>query len=336
MVKIHHNFSLKNHNTFGIAAKAKFFVEIYSEQELRAVLQQNTAPIFLLGSGSNLLLRQDVEGLIIKNQIFGKKIIEETENEILLEVGGGENWHQFVLWTLENGWSGVENLSLIPGTVGASPIQNIGAYGVELKDVFEKLQAIDLQSLETQQFNKEDCQFGYRESVFKKELKGKYCITKVFFRLSKKPKISISYGAIQEVLTTKNIIDPTPKDVSNAVIQIRQSKLPDPAVLGNSGSFFKNPEIDKDQFLEVQKRFPTIVFYELPNGQVKVPAGWLIEQAGWKGKRIGDCGSHAKQALVLVNYGSATGAEIWDLAMNIQASVLKKFGILIAPEVNIW
>lgn len=336
MTKIQYNISLKPHNTFGIHAKASSFVQVYSTEELKTVLKENNAPIFLLGGGSNLLLRKDVEGLIIKNQIFGKRIIEEKEDKVLVEIGGGENWHEFVLWTLENGWSGVENLSLIPGTVGASPIQNIGAYGVELKDVFESLQAIDLQILESHNFSKEDCQFGYRDSIFKRDLKGKIFITKVNFWLSKKPNINIAYGAIRDVLNQKNITNPTPKDVSNAVIEIRQSKLPDPAKLGNSGSFFKNPEIDNEQFLAVQKRFPNIVFYPLENGQIKVPAGWLIEQAGWKGKRIGDCGSHAKQALVLVNYGDATGAEIWDLAMKIQASVLKKFGIKITPEVNIW
>ncbi|MFT4761041.1 MAG: UDP-N-acetylmuramate dehydrogenase [Paraglaciecola sp.] len=335
-MKVKHNISLRKHNTFGINTKAKAFVEVFSEQELIEVLKQNTEPIFLLGGGSNLLLRKDVEGLIIKNQIFGKKIIEEDDNSVVIEIGGGENWHEFVLWTLENGWSGLENLSLIPGTVGASPIQNIGAYGVELKDTFEKLQAIDLQSFEICKFNKSDCQFGYRDSIFKRKLKGKICITKVYFRLSKTPEISVSYGAIQEVLNQKNITQPTPKDVSNAVVEIRQSKLPDPAKLGNSGSFFKNPEIEKEQFLKVQKRFPNIVFYPLENGQIKVPAGWLIEQVGWKGKRIGDCGSHTKQALVLVNYGKATGAEIWDLAMQIQASVFEKFGIKITPEVNIW
>lgn len=336
MTKISHNVSLKTHNTFGINAKAQSFIEVFSVDELTAVLHENNEPIFILGGGSNLLLRKDVEGLIIKNQIFGKRIIEETDNHVLVEIGGGENWHEFVLWTLKNGWSGVENLSLIPGTVGASPIQNIGAYGVELKDVFESLQALDLQILEAVIFSKEDCKFGYRDSIFKRDLKGKMFITKVNFQLSKKHKTNIAYGAIQEVLNQKNIQNPTPKDVSNAVIEIRQSKLPDPAKLGNSGSFFKNPEIEKEQFLEVQKRFPNIVSYPLENGQIKVPAGWLIEQAGWKGKRIGDCGSHAKQALVLVNYGAATGAEIWGLAMSIQASVFKKFGIKITPEVNIW
>jgi len=336
MTKISHNVSLKKHNTFGINASAESFVEVFSTDELKAVLKENSDPIFILGGGSNLLLRKDVEGLIIKNQIFGKKIIKETEDNVLIEIGGGENWHEFVLYTLKNGWSGVENLSLIPGTVGASPIQNIGAYGVELKDVFESLQAIDLQTLEEVNFSKKECKFGYRDSIFKRDLKGKMFITKVTFQLSKKPVINIAYGAIQEILNQKNISNPTSKDVSNAVIEIRQSKLPDPAKLGNSGSFFKNPEIAKEQFLKVQKRFPNIVFYPLENGQIKVPAGWLIEQAGWKGKRIGDCGSHAKQALVLVNYGEATGAEIWELAMKIQASVFEKFDINITPEVNIW
>jgi len=335
-MQIHSNFSLKNHNTFGIAAKAKAFVEIHSEEELRIVLKETELPLFLLGGGSNLLLKNNIEGLVIQNKILGKRIIEENENEVIVEIGGGENWHQFVLWTLKNGWSGIENLSLIPGTVGASPIQNIGAYGVELEQVFEKLECIDLQKFTKKIFTKKECQFGYRDSIFKRDLKGKVFISKVWFRLSKTPKINTNYGAIQAILEEWKITNPTPKDVSNAVIHIRQSKLPDPAKLGNSGSFFKNPEIEKSHFETVQKKFPTIVFYPLENGKIKVPAGWLIEQAGWKGKRIGDAGSHKKQALVLVNYGEATGADIWALAEQIQAAVFDKFGIKIHPEVNIW
>ena len=328
--------SLKNHNTFGIDVQAKYYVEVFSETDLKNALLNNKEPIFLLGGGSNLLLRRDVEGLIIKNRIFGKRVVAEDDYEVLVEVGGGENWHEIVLWTLDNGWSGLENLSLIPGTIGASPIQNIGAYGVELKDVFHQLSAIDLYSLENIMFHHSDCQFGYRDSIFKRELKGKIAITKVYFRLSKIPNIQIDYGDIQAVLKDKKISHPTPKDVSNAVIQIRQSKLPDPAELGNSGSFFKNPEIEKTHFLILQKKFPDIAFYPLPNGQIKIPAGWLIEHSGWKGKRIGNCGSHARQALVLVNYGGATGDEIWNLALQIKESIQLKFGIEITPEVNIW
>lgn len=336
-MQIEYNVSLKDYNTFGLEAKAAAFVEVHSVEELQEALRENQGklPIFILGGGSNLLLTQDVPFLVIKNAIKGITIVEEAETDLVLAVGGGENWHQLVMKTLDNGLSGLENLSLIPGTVGAAPIQNIGAYGVELKDVFEKLEAVELATGNLQTFDAAACKFGYRDSVFKQELKGKFCITTVFLRLSKKPLINTNYGAIREVLKERHIEQPTSRDVSDAVIFIRQSKLPDPAKLGNSGSFFQNPEIERSQFERLQQQFPNIIHYDLPDGRVKIPAGWLIEQCGWKGKRVGNTGSHKDQSLVLVNYGGATGAEVWQLAQDIIASVKEKFGIELTPEVNV-
>ena len=336
MPTIHFNHSLQSYNTFGVDVKAKAFVEIDSVSTLEKVLADNTLPVMILGGGSNLLFTKDLEALVIRNNILGKNIVKETENFAIIEVGAGENWHQLVLWSLEKKLYGIENLSLIPGMVGAAPIQNIGAYGVELKDVFEKLEALNLGTKKIDVFTNEECEFAYRESVFKKALKGKYCIIKVFLKLSKKPEVNVSYGAIKETLSEMGVLNPSPKDVSEAVIKIRSSKLPDPEVLHNSGSFFKNPEIDRPTFESLQIKFPEIVFYELPNGQVKIPAGWLIEQCGWKGKRIGSVGCHAKQALVLVNYGGATGQELLDHAHKVIASVKEKFGIELTPEVNIY
>lgn len=331
------NISLQEYNTFGINAMAKSLVKIKSVEALQAVIRTTDAPYFVLGGGSNLLLTQDVSPIVIKNEIKGKAIVRDFKNCVYVAVGAGENWHQFVLWCLSKNLGGVENLSLIPGTVGASPIQNIGAYGVELKDVFHKLEAVNLKTGALEIFRKKDCLFGYRDSIFKRKLKGKYCITKVYFKLSKAPahRLKMAYGAIQNTLKEKQIKTPTIGDISAAVIAIRSRKLPDPQVLGNSGSFFKNPEISKRQFRVLQEKFPKIVFYELPNNKVKVPAGWLIEQCGWKGKRVGNTGAHAQQALVLVNYGGATGEEVKNLAYKIIDSVESKFGIKLHPEVNI-
>lgn len=328
--------SLLSFNTFGIDVSAKAFVEISHVEKLRTVLKKNALPVFILGGGSNILLTKDVDALVLKNNILGKTIVEETEDFAIIEVGAGENWHDLVLWSLEKGLSGIENLSLIPGLVGAAPIQNIGAYGVELKDVFVKLEAVGLATGTIKTFSKKACQFGYRDSVFKSDLKGKYCITKVFLQLSKKPKINVSYGAINDTLQEMGIDNPKPKDVSDVVIKIRSSKLPDPNILHNSGSFFKNPEIDLQTFQTLQKKFPSIVFYDLPNEMVKIPAGWLIEQCGWKGKQIGTVGCHAQQALVLINYGGATGKELLDHAKKVANSVKEKFGIDLTPEVNIY
>ena len=327
------NRSLQPFNTFGLDVKAENLLRFQSEKELITALKLPYQPIFLLGGGSNMLLTKDVKGIVLKNEIQGIRIVKKTKKSVLLAIGGGENWHRVVLWCIEKGYGGIENLSLIPGTVGAAPIQNIGAYGVELKDVFIKLEAIELATGKKEVFTKEDCKFGYRESIFKKKRKGAYCITKVYLRLTRKEHtFHTNYGAIQTILASN---EPSIKAISDAVIQIRSSKLPDPAVLGNSGSFFKNPEIGRAQFEKLQQQFPAIVFYDLPNGQVKIPAGWLIEQCGWKGKRVGNTGAHAKQALVLVNYGDATGKEVEALAYEILASVKEKYGIVLTPEVNI-
>ncbi len=304
----------------------------------QALAEAEHDEFLILGGGSNVLLSRDYPGLVIRNNIKGREIVAENEDEVLLKVYSGENWHELVIYCVDRNWGGIENLSLIPGTVGAAPMQNIGAYGVELEQVFHSLEALDLHSFELKAFNKHACAFGYRESVFKKQLKGRYFIYSVTLKLSKKPVINASYGDILALLESQGLNADTAgiKDVSEAVIQIRQSKLPDPKELGNSGSFFKNPVIKTDQFISLKKEFPEIKGYDQPeSGLVKVPAAWLIEQCGWKGKRIGNTGSHVKQALVLVNYGDAKGQEIWQLAMDIIQSVKLKFGIELEPEVNI-
>ncbi|MFK7979911.1 MAG: UDP-N-acetylmuramate dehydrogenase [Saprospiraceae bacterium] len=330
------NYSLKSYNTFGLDTKAASLLKVHTVADLKEGLKLPYASTFILGGGSNMLLTQDIAGLVIKNEIKGIEVVSKTTDTVTLSIGGGENWHQLVLWAIANNYGGIENLSLIPGTVGASPIQNIGAYGVELKDVFVKLEAINLATRRKKTFSKTACQFGYRDSVFKKTLKGQYFITKVFLQLTKKHhQLNMNYGAIKTELADKGIEHPTIKDVSDAVIAIRSSKLPDPVELGNSGSFFKNPEISRTHFEKLQQQFPNIVSYDLPNGKVKVPAGWLIEQDGWKGKKIGNTGAHAKQALVLVNYGNATGQEVKQLAYAIIASVKEKFEIELTAEVNI-
>ncbi|MDX1942336.1 MAG: UDP-N-acetylmuramate dehydrogenase [Saprospiraceae bacterium] len=336
-MKIIEHQPLKSLNTFGIAANAAYFVEAHSEEELRQAFQLNIQPILILGGGSNLLLTKDFDGLVIKNTISGKEIIETKQEDTLVRAGAGENWHLFVLWCLEQGLGGIENLSLIPGTIGAAPIQNIGAYGVELKDVFHHLEAMHIASGDIRTFSKEECRFGYRDSIFKQELKGQYCITQVYLRLNKSNNhdINISYGAIRDILQTMNIKYPTIHDISKAVITIRSSKLPDPVKIGNSGSFFKNPEIPLHQFEALQKQFPTIISFPGSDGNIKIPAGWLIEQCGWKGYRRGDAGCYEKQALVLVNYGNAKGLELWQLAQDIADSVEAKFGIRLHPEVNV-
>ncbi|PZX54085.1 UDP-N-acetylmuramate dehydrogenase [Algoriphagus chordae] len=330
------NISLKTYNTFGIAKNARFFVSVNSSEELKEALSwaksQNINPL-ILGGGSNILLTQDQEALVIKIEIEGIEVVNEDEDFYWIEVGAGVNWHRFVLKSIENNWAGIENLSLIPGTVGASPMQNIGAYGVEIKDVFSSLKALNRDTLELEEFNAEQCNFGYRESVFKHELKGKYVICSVVFRLRKEPEFHTEYGAIKETLEASGISKLSLKAISDAVIQIRQSKLPDPKEIGNSGSFFKNPTIPTEKFEELKNQHPTIPGYPNEEG-VKVPAAWLIEQCGWKGKRFGEIGVHAKQPLVLVNYGDGDGNEIKNLATKIQQSVLEKFGISIHPEVN--
>lgn len=337
---IQKNVSLQPFNTFGIQANTQYWFEIKSVDQLQAFIIHDAAthqPLFILGGGSNILLKNDFTGCVLKMNIWGKSIEQETQTSAWIKVGAGENWHDFVLWALENNYFGIENLSLIPGTVGASPIQNIGAYGVELKDVFHELEAVHLQTGELRTFSHSECQFGYRNSIFKNEFKGQYCITSVTFKLSKTPQINTHYGAIRQKLTEtqKPEIEWTPKDVSDAVIAIRSSKLPDPKVIGNSGSFFKNPEVSRDFFVGLKEKFPTIVFYDLPNDMIKIPAGWLIEQCGWKGKVIGNTGTYKNQALVLVNHGNATGEEIYQLSGAILQSVKEKFGIELSREVNV-
>jgi UDP-N-acetylmuramate dehydrogenase len=334
---IQSNFSLKKHNTFGIEAKAKQFVAVHSVADLKTILKENqNHNKFILGGGSNMLLTQDIDALVIHIDLKGKKIIKQDDNFVWVESQAGENWHEFVLWCIEQDFGGLENMSLIPGNVGTTPVQNIGAYGTEIKDTFVSCEAITIENQETKTFSNSDCHFGYRESVFKQELKDKFIITSVVFKLTKRyHKISVSYGDIAAELSKNNIQFPTLKDVSNAVIAIRKSKLPDPKELGNSGSFFKNPIISKKEFEPIHKKFPEMKFYEISETEVKVPAGWLIEQAGFKGKRFGDAGIHKNQALVLVNYGNATGQEILNVSKDIQATVFKTFGIHIEAEVNV-
>lgn len=335
---IQQNVSLKSLNTFGIDAYANEFVDIHSKEELQVLCSNFNLPgrkLLILGGGSNLLLTQNVDGMVIKISIKGISVVNETEEYVWVRANAGEVWHDLVLWTIDHGYGGLENLSLIPGCVGAAPMQNIGAYGVELRHTFHELEAMAIDGGAETIFTNEQCKFGYRESVFKQEAKGKYIITSVVFKLSKNPKLNTSYGAIQQQLASANIITPTIKEVSDAVIAIRTSKLPNPKELGNAGSFFKNPEIPTSQFEELKQQFPEMVGYPGASGFTKVAAGWLIEQCGWKGKRVGNTGSHKDQALVLVNYGGASGDEIINLAKSIQASVLQTFGINIQPEVNV-
>ncbi|TDK42875.1 UDP-N-acetylmuramate dehydrogenase [Algoriphagus formosus] len=335
-MNIQENTSLKPYNTFGIDAKTRFFTKVSGLKELKEALlfaEAQTIPILILGGGSNILLTQDFTGLVIKLELKGIKVVEEDSEKVLVSVGAGENWHEFVLFAIAQNWAGIENLSLIPGTVGASPMQNIGAYGVEIQQVFHHLKALNRKTLELETFSAEECQFGYRESVFKHRLKNKYIICEVVFQLSKIPLINISYGAIKDTLAEMKAENPGIKEVSDAVIAIRQSKLPNPAEIGNAGSFFKNPTISESTFEKLKNQFPEIPGYKVDEG-IKVPAAWLIDQAGWKGFRRNDVGVHNKQALVLVNFGKGKGKEIQELSQEIQKSVEEKFGIKLSPEVN--
>ncbi len=336
-MQIQENFSLKKYNTFGIEAKAKQFVAVHSTQELKTVLQENqNAKKFILGGGSNMLLTKDIDALVIHIDLKGKKILNEDDDFVWVESQAGENWHEFVLWAIDQNFGGLENMSLIPGNVGTTPVQNIGAYGTEMKDSFISCEAMHIATQEMETFTKETCNFGYRESIFKHEAKDQYVITSVIFKLTKRNhKTNISYGDISKELEKQNILTPTLKDVSNAVIAIRQSKLPDPKELGNSGSFFKNPIIPKTDFEKIHTIHTEMPHYVISETEVKVPAGWLIEKAGFKGKRFGDAGVHKNQALVLVNYGNATGQEILNVSKDIQATILREFGIAIEAEVNV-
>lgn len=339
MIRIEENISLKGLNTFGIDVKAKYFTAIHFEEDLLELLHhplyQNHSHL-ILGGGSNILFTKDFDGLIIKSSILERTVIRENEDRLLLKSGSGENWHELVMHCVNNNWGGIENLSLIPGTVGAAPIQNIGAYGAEIKNVLEEVNGIDLIKGVSQTFTNADCQFSYRESVFKQELKEKIFISSITLRLTKKSHLlHTGYGAIQEVLKRHHITDPTIRDVSDAVVAIRRSKLPDPAVIGNAGSFFKNPTVSHSVAESIKKEFPSLPLYHIDNQNVKIPAGWLIEQCGWKGRKVGNIGVHQQQALVLVNFGRGKGEEISALAMKILESVQEKFGVTLTTEVNI-
>lgn len=333
---ISENISLKPFNTFGIDASARYFAAFASVEELHAILREKQGvPLLILGGGSNLLLTQDFDGLVLKNEIRGIEVVSENEHEAIVRAGAGEVWHEFVLYCIEKGFAGIENLSLIPGSVGASPMQNIGAYGVEIKDVFEKLEAYEIATGEIHTYTNAECAFGYRESIFKREAKGRYIITEVYFRLSKNASLNTSYGAIESELQAQGIGSPTIRDVSNAVISIRSSKLPDPKKIGNAGSFFKNPVIDESLYQQIRQQYPEAPAYPAGPGKVKMPAGWLIETAGWKGKTIGRYGVHTRQALVLVNYGGATGSQVYQLSSDILEDIYRRFGVTLEREVNI-
>ncbi|WP_430613742.1 UDP-N-acetylmuramate dehydrogenase [Flavobacterium sp. JP2137] len=332
------DISLKDYNTFGIDVKAQRFIVATTQEQLLSILKTHSdQALFFLGGGSNMLLTKDIEALVIQLAIKGKRILRQDDDFAWVEAQVGENWHEFVLWTLERDLGGLENLSLIPGQVGTTPIQNIGAYGVEVKDHLVECVALRLKDLSLVTFSNSQCAFDYRESIFKNEFKDQYIVLSVVFKLSKRNhQLQIGYGAIKAALQEQKIAQPSIQDVSKAVIAIRESKLPNPKEIGNSGSFFKNPVISVEQFRELQAVHPEMPFYTVDEQTVKVPAGWLIEQAGFKGKRFGDAGVHDKQALVLVNYGKATGAEIAQLAEAIQARVSEKFNIKICAEVNIF
>lgn len=334
---IEQGISLKSLNTFGVAVTATAFSRFSSVAALREVLRQNDKqlPLTILGGGSNMLFTKNCAALVLKNEILGKEIITESDESLTIRVGAGEKWHDFVMHAVANGWGGVENLSLIPGSVGASPMQNIGAYGVEIKDVFQSLDAFHIESGEIHTFTKEACRFGYRESVFKNTLKDQYIILSVAFNLTKNPTFNTAYGAIQQEIERAGVTELSVRAISDAVIRIRQSKLPDPSVLGNAGSFFKNPVVTEERAVKLLKKWPNVPNYPQKDGSVKLAAGWLIETAGLKGYRRGTCGVHEKQALVLVNYGGASGSEVVDLSQFVLDTVSAKFGVLLEREVNI-
>jgi UDP-N-acetylmuramate dehydrogenase len=332
------NKSLKKLNTFNIDASARYYAECTSLEQIKEVLSNpkySGAKKMVLGGGSNLLFTRDYDGIVLKNDLKGMELISEDENYYFVKSAAGEVWHEFVMHCIKHNYAGIENLSLIPGNVGASPMQNIGAYGVEIKDTFHELEAFHINDKALHIFSNADCKFGYRESIFKRELKEQFIITSVTFKLLKNPVLNTSYGAIETELKAMGVTTPTIKAISQAVCNIRSSKLPDPKVIGNAGSFFKNPEVLKNKYEDLKKNFPAIVGYDLENGNVKLAAGWLIEQCGWKGKTFGDAGVHKLQALVLVNYANAKGSEIYELSTKILESVKEKFGVELEREVNI-
>lgn len=330
-MKVLHNISLKPYNTFGIDVNAQYFAHITTKESLQEI---NMPPALILGGGSNVLFTKDVEGLVLLNELNGIEVLKETADAVYVKAGGGEIWHDFVEYCIDKGYAGVENLALIPGSVGACPIQNIGAYGVEVKDVIEAVEAWDIEHKTLRIFSNQECGFGYRDSVFKKAYRGKFIITAVTFCLKKNPVFKTSYGAIQDELAKQDIKKLSIRNIADAVIAIRRSKLPDPKKLGNAGSFFKNPEVPVELYETLRNQYPTIIGYAVGD-KIKLAAGWLIEQAGWKGYRNGKVGVHHQQALVLVNYGGATGKEIYDLSEQILRSVNEKFSVTLEREVNI-
>lgn len=339
MIRIQENVELKPFNTFGIQANARHFISVNAADDFFELQQTDlfrNEPRLILGGGSNVLLTHDFNGLVIHNNLKGIQSIQETDETITLKVASGEVWHPFVMHCVQHNWGGVENLSLIPGTIGAAPMQNIGAYGVEVQEVIDQVEGIELSTGSTQVFNKSECRFGYRESIFKHELKEKFFISSVTLTLTKKNHLlRTGYGAIQDTLRDMHIAEPTIQSISKAVMHIRSKKLPDPTAMGNAGSFFKNPTITQQHYTSLKSTWPDIPGYASENQSVKVPAAWLIEQCGWKGKRVGDAGVHQHQPLVIVNYDRATGEEILSLAMQVRASVQEKFNITLTPEVNI-
>ena len=336
-MEILHNISLKPFNTFGINAIAKHFTTFSSLDELREILINENfknLPKFVLGGGSNILFCKDYNGLVLKNDIKGIEVIAEDDNHVYIKSGAGDEWHKLVLFCVDKNYGGIENMSLIPGSIGAGPIQNIGAYGTELKDILVEVEALETNTGKLRMFSNEECKFGYRSSIFKME-KGKYIITATIIRLNKNPVFNTRYGAIEDELMRMGVTEMNVKAVSDAVIHIRQSKLPDPSESGNAGSFFKNPEITKEHFDKLKEAFPHIIAFDTHDGKKKLAAGWLIEQCNWKGKRVGNAGVYRNQALVLINYGDATGEEILNLSKAIQQSVMDKFGVVLETEVNI-
>lgn len=332
------NISLKPYNTFGIEAFAKYFTSIDTIENIKEILQSTeykNNERLILGGGSNMLLTKNVDAIVVKNNLKGITVVNETAEHVFVRCAGGEVWHEFVMWCINQNYGGLENLSLIPGCTGASPMQNIGAYGVEIKDTFYELEAMHAITGEEKTFSKSDCEFGYRESVFKHQFKNQFIITAVTFQLSKKPSFHIEYGAIKQELDAMNISELNIKAISQAVINIRSSKLPNPKEIGNAGSFFKNPEVNSNVYERLKNEFQNLVAYPLDNGNYKLAAGWLIEQSGLKGYRVGDAGVHKLQALVLVNYGGASGNEIYDLSTHVLKTVHDKFGVELEREVNV-
>ncbi len=339
MIEIKQQISLKSYNTFGIDVSCNYFVEINSENDFFELIKNNiykNNQKLIIGGGSNILFTKNFDGIVVKINLKGIGIKSETETEVIVKSYAGEGWHDLVLWSIANNFCGLENLSLIPGCVGASPMQNIGAYGVEIKDVFYELEALEIETGLKKKFNIKDCKFGYRESVFKNEMKNRYLISSVSFKLKKNIILNTLYGAINEELAIMQVNNPTIKDVSNAVIAIRQSKLPDPKITGNAGSFFKNPEVSKEKYFSLKTSFENIVAYPLPNGNYKLAAGWLIEKCGLKGFELDNASVHTKQALVLINKSNATGNNIYQLSTYVLQKVFNTFGVTLEREVNIF